>query len=103
MTDQELLTYAAKAAGIGIDIIPCDDNNFSCYHSGCGVTWNPLKDNADAFQLMVKLRMKVDFNQTRCYAQVPSVTKLIDAYNNDHFKAARQAITECAAEIGKGM
>jgi len=110
MTDKELLELAAKAAGLELDEVHLayleNEQTFIRHEpdsDGISGEWNPLTDDGDALRLAVNLRMKVDFNKTRVYAQVPNVTNLIDKYNNDKFKAARQAITECAAEIGKGM
>jgi len=52
MTDQELLTYAAKAVGI-------EDKIFIPMSQPYGYYWNPLTNDADAFQLMVKLNLFV--------------------------------------------
>lgn len=101
MTDQELLTYAAKAAGIGIDIIPYDDNNFSCYHSGCGVTWNPLKDDGDALRLAVKLEMDINCMELSQFQVATYDDKGNATYTDD--SCVRRAIVRAAAEIGKGM
>ena len=49
MTDQELLTYTAKAVGIKFD----EDSR--TFEGDCRFDWNPLANDGDAFQLMVKL------------------------------------------------
>ena len=116
MNDQELLTYAAKAAGI----------EYHCYVDdaiwGKGINigevdvplWNPLSNDADAFQLMVKLGMMVDARYKNCiskrynrvvYWDNPMEGKEIEFGDAemDEYALARRAIVKAAAEIGKAM
>jgi len=131
MSDRELLELAAKAAGYkkieyhnlkgsmldfryGRDEAIWNDEEY----------WNPLVDDAEAFQLAVKLQLDVCpyvyFNE-RC--QLPAVSKLrktadgswleekvsvFPEYSesfveHDPYAATRRAIVKAAAEIGKGV
>ena len=67
MNDQELLTYAAKAAGIEYAHVTSaglylggSENNF----------WSPLNSDADAFQLMCKLKIDLYFGNGDVEASV---------------------------------
>ena len=57
MTDREMLEYAAKAAGIEIDLVAFSDGSFICYHKGNAFSWdasnewNPLIDDGEALRL----------------------------------------------------
>jgi len=101
MTDKELLELAAKAAGYdfhtwGGGFAIADKNKK--YHR-----WNPLLDDADAFQLMVKLDFEIRFSY-----KFVSVSA-IGAWEEDSFTSetknavVRKMITRAAAEIGKGI
>lgn len=100
MTDKELLELAAKAAGI-------EEQIFIPLTQPYGYYWNPLTSNADAFQLMVKLSIRVrpyvgnedDFT-TVTFDDHDRMT--LD-HNGDALAATRRLITMAAAEIGKGM
>jgi len=104
MTDKELLELAAKASGIkyqhatsaGLYLGGSEDN-----------FWSPLNSDADAFQLMVKLSIRV-----RPYVgnedDFTTVTfddhdRMSLDHNGDALGATRRLITMAAAEIGKGM
>lgn len=108
MTDQELLTYAAKAAGKRIDKSKTNgggNGNTGFDIMGNAVldwhnmrTWNPLKSDSDAFRLMVKLHMldtvrlmELRLEETR---KDPTI---------DDCKILRKSVVRAAAEIGKEM
>jgi len=91
MTDQELLTYAAKAAGI-------EDKIFIPMTQPYGYYWNPLISAEDAFLLMVKLNMldtmrlmELRLEETRKNPKL------------DDCQILQRSIVRAAAEIGKGM
>lgn len=74
MKDRELLGLAAKVAGAelsGFRRIGGDDEeplySMPVVVEGCGWTeyrpWNALEDDADAFQLALRMRMLVDFEE----------------------------------------
>lgn len=72
MTDQEILEWAAKAAGIewyGF----YGDSHHPCQYLDIGegdvVPWNPLLDSEDAFKLSLDLQISLDFRG--CSAQGP--------------------------------
>ena len=102
MNDKELLILAAKAVGYTLEehyyVITDDDQ----YYPWCVTTddfWNPLIDNADAFRLMVTLKLHVMF-----WAASLSVDdRPLEMYENDSYAATRRAIVKAAAEIGKEM
>jgi hypothetical protein len=106
-TDRELLEFAAKADGLGVDfnIITTDGATDRYGHQ----RWNPLADDGDALRLLVRLKMDIDFNandvdvwhwvETRDdAAQYLSVS-----LGNDSLSAVRISITRAAAEIGRAM
>lgn len=100
-TDRELLTYAAKAAGI-------DDRVLAYDNDGTAGSFDPLNDDGDAFRLAGKLGLFVAFGTklNRSFAERPDVGAWYayhEMYDNDVNKAARYCIVRCAAEIGKGM
>ena len=101
MTDRELLELAAKAAGIkwyGF---------FGDYHTEClfldigvdeNVAWNPLTNDADAFQLMVKLGLLYDDTLFHYISLERFKTKDVDDAT-----AIRRGIVRAAAEDGRNM
>jgi hypothetical protein len=107
MTDQELLTYAAKACGKSLDDFKYTNDQFiqKVLDKTVGeyfVTFNPLHDNCHAFQLMVWLNFEVDVqsNMTDVYTGDFHAT---ESHLSDKCSATRRAIVIAAAEIGKGM
>lgn len=104
MNDQELLTYAAKAAGIEYAHVTSaglylggSENNF----------WSPLLNDANAFQLMVKLNLFVcvEDHEVEIFQNMNpdplSGESLPDPRGKDY--VVRKCIVVAAAEIGKGM
>jgi len=96
MNDRELLTLAAKAAGIDYHIDRLD---------GCpkiiadGRVWNPLVFDGDALGLAAKLRISVDFND--CCAWSRGIFGLVQEFwGGDYPDCYRNAIVRAAAEIG---
>jgi len=117
MNDQELLIYAAKAINL----------KWLSYHHSKGLCcrddkygglieyyWNPLENDADAFQLMVTLSkrdggvalmLNSRFNSTnfaQCYTDGETIVPM-EWMQDDPYAATRRAIVGVAAEIGKGM
>ena len=109
MTDRELLEAAAKAAGMphtynefwsGFYIRNPDGSWVPNHH------WNPLTDDGDAFELMVKLNIW----PVRQYSWEAIVVQkdnkdVAEAMieNDDPYAATRRAIVRAAARIGKEM
>lgn len=102
MTNKELLEYAAKSIGLVRTYYYWDlSGEWGMISDRIdGGLWNPLISDADAFQLATRLEMTVDFCKGKVKhgqievdfeAQMP----LIDA--------ARKAIVQTAAEIGKNI
>ena len=112
-TDRELLEMAAKA----------DGKKWQSYHMGRGLClappkggmvitqmWNPLRDDAQALRLAVKLGIKLELHPAWVYARA-----VITKYEylqieegwangfNDPCAATRRAIVRAAAEIGRAM
>ena len=107
MTDKELLTLAAKAAGIEVtgydDIIGLqyvngsDDSPYTDY-------WNPLESDADALRLAVKLRIDILlFNAVVTGISLRNCVEVMEEFNNDPYAATRRAIVRAAAEIVRAM
>lgn len=108
MNDIDLLSFSAKAAGIGAEydeklggmlitttVIDPDDGL---------VFWNPLTDDGDAMRLACTLGIDVLHNWESVTAQWElgkfCREKCTDETRN---QATRKAITRAAAEIGKAM
>lgn len=109
MTDKELLTLAAKAAGIqytereGVMYVVA-----SLVHSR---EWNPLTDDGDAFRLAVKLSLTVEVGHDK-YSDVWAYpnkdtkrdkVRATEPFDGDPLAATRLAIVRAAAEIGRAM
>lgn len=104
-TNRELLELAAKAAGYQY-IKPIED-----YDGNLGLevgstnpmrtyTWNPLKDDGDAFRLAIRLKMEVDFDDVRVAVRTRQGIKVLEDEGGDLYAATRRAIVRAAAEIG---
>ena len=97
MTDKELLELAVKTVGFA---------NWSYVGGSPGICvelgasrgditsyWNPLKNDGDAFRLMVKFDL---WQTVRC-------SRRVLGEEPDMYAATRRAIVRAAAEIGKAM
>lgn len=106
MTDRELLESAAKAAGgrVCFDYSPDGYPWLQAIVDGkpqpYPVRWNPLTDDGDAFRLMVKLRMNVDWESADC-VWCDNEGETVEG--DDPYAATRRAIVRAAAEIGRDM
>ena len=107
-TDRELLELAAKAAGYQY-IKPIED-----YDGSLGLevgstnpmrtyTWNPLKDDSDAFRLAIRLKMEVDFDDVRVAVRTRQEIKVLEDAGGDLYAATRRAIVLAAATIGEAL
>jgi len=99
MNDKELLTLAAKAAGI-----ECNDYGLDWFNR----YWNPLTDDGEALRLAVKLGMQMyifspDIDDGICVPYTEINREFREYHNNDPYAATRRAIVRAAAEIGRGM
>ena len=103
-TDLELLTLAAKAAGI------CWDRDSEVWFGDPFVhgDWNPLDDDGDAFRLAVKLRLHVDHGGRGVdvwwidRAERKSPIRFSEE-TDDQLADTRLAIVRAAAHIGEAM
>lgn len=84
MTDQELLTMAAKAAG-------CVENS----------DWNPLTDDGDALRLAVQLFRDIHFWYFENSVSVGNELRV--ACGDDPCAATRRAIVYAAALVGEQL
>ena len=107
MSDRELLEFAAKAAGLSLS--RCDDAVW-CDEREDFVGWNPLTDDGDALQLMVRLRLEPRFlDNSHSNGAEPSrvtlhnVAGIVENIDGDPLAATRRAIVRAAAEIGRQM
>ena len=88
--DKELLTLAAKAAGI-----ECNDYGLDWFNR----YWNPLTDDGDALRLAVKLGLGIEFFSSWVVANGGHD----EDRESDPYAATRRAIVRAAAEISRGM
>jgi len=102
--DKELLTLAAKAAGIEI-ISDAGEKGLWIKHKF--LAWNPLTDDGDALRLAVKLGLLIDAIPISAGVRYSSENGydvwLFEKHenNNDPYAATRRAIVRAAAEIGR--
>jgi hypothetical protein len=98
MTDKELLTFAAKAAGIELGE-PSDGCYTRVLTNGQREFWNPLNDNGDALRLAVNRRIGIHYGNDD---DVMAVTYDLSAVftekcGKDPCAATRRAIVRAAA------
>jgi hypothetical protein len=109
--DKELLTLAAKAAGIEGRWL---ENEFWSGIQGVFIGnadvrfWNPLTDDEDALRLAVKLEIEPRQAPNMASALFPVESPIRFAvcnenHGDDPYAATRRAIVRAAAEIGRGM
>jgi hypothetical protein len=112
MTDKELLELAAKAMGRKIKTkFYKSDGWCAWWHHVISKNidewcdWNPHTDNADAFELAVKLQ--IDLNHGDEFIIAERVCELNITFrqskDSDPEAATRRAIVRAAAEIGRRM
>jgi hypothetical protein len=101
MTDRELLELAAKAAGI---------EHYGEYNASGGLKttggwWNPIDGDSAAFQLAVKLKLSVWFEERESHqwTHIVWVSPVFEPYTGDVNAATRRAIVRAAAEIGRSQ
>ena len=107
MSDRELLTWAAKAAGYWA-------SEFNCPADLPRPDWNPIADDGDALKLAADLYLKVECMlgqsaaRTFCsrFAGACDYPMRMDdgcnrAWAPDRYAATRRAIVLAAAEIGR--
>jgi len=109
VNDRELLTFAAKAAGIRAVRDPHGAlRNCTWFEDISNIfaapLWNPLTDDGDALRLQVKLKLGVYV----CDGVVVAETSMdsedaVELLRDDPYAATRLAIVRAAAAIGKAM
>ena len=111
MNDKELLTLAAKAAGIELTYVPQNTREWADFRNEHGgeTPWNPLTDDGDALRLAVKLGIGKYFciEITGSYTQADFVDNFESGagyeHKDDPCAATRRAIVKAAAEICRSM
>jgi len=106
MDDIKLLEFAAKAAGIEYNLhYGCGDALRLTSKSANALYWNPLKDDAQALRLVVKLELLLDMTAGGYCAYLCPINKayypVCEENTGDLYAATRRAIVRAAAEIGK--
>lgn len=108
MNNRQLLENAARAADIqGKYYIAYGERSVNeGIDTGSALLWNPLVNNFDAFPLMVKLYINIDFNDreivvNECSAPLKHSEPV--EYGGDREQATRLAIVKCAAIIGENL
>ena len=116
MNDRELLELAAKAAGI--KVYESTDGTMQnrpvlVFSAGGGMgtmpyeeQWNPLREDAQALRLAVKLRIDLEavpFGGRAVIRDDDDCGEYFDVEGDDPYAATRRAIVKAAAEIGKDM
>lgn len=104
--DRELLEFAAKAAGIRLNISDGagDERYLWITDAVTGKNWDPLTDDGDALRLAVKLRLEFEWWKNGVSVnRTDSQQMPIEHVGDDPYAATRRAIVRAAAEIGKAM
>lgn len=102
MDDKQLLERAARAAGI--EASPGAMTGKLVIH-GTSRIWNPLEDDADAFRLMVQLKLDVEWcasGRVSAYRHANAnghCFTAIESSREDRSAATRRAIVRAAAAI----
>lgn len=101
MTDKELLTLAAKAAGVEITWEHGQDypERLELFrgHLQNYERWDPLNDDGDALRLAVKLGIDLSFEGDNVVFADGNCSEFL---RDDYCVATRRAITRAAASIG---
>lgn len=100
-TDRELLTLAAKAAGL--DLIWCDAFTVPFVAGEPGYWWNPLEDDGQALRLLVTLRMRLQVDDYGSAARFNDASRWwgYETRVRSSEAATRRAIVRAAAELGR--
>lgn len=102
ITDDELIAFAAKAAGLSNP--SGDDDIWHDATVGHDVQWNPLEDDGDTLRLAIRLEINVTFSRKYVTACAESRAGVgISEHSKDRNAAVRLAILRVAAEIGKAV
>ena len=104
MNDRELLTLAAKAAGIKGSW----DSYASCFVPLTGqIFWDPLTSDGDAFRLAIKLHINIEVWDVEYCIRTNIFIRSIqrhgnfeEPYTDDPAAAARRCVVRAAATIG---
>ena len=118
-TDKELLTLAAKAAGITVLDHEYEDCSGFTYRIGEYQepidSFNPLHDDGDALRLAVKLRINLHIDEQKENLNSAFFSRYVyaiangadegaaDLANSDPYAATRRAIVRAAAEIWRKL
>jgi hypothetical protein len=105
MSDKELLTLAAKAAGITLD---SDGDRVDVRtDGGAPMAWNPLIDDGDALRLAITLGIGTYPREAHAWREathgLDNQTRIEEDECADVFAATRRAVVVAAAEIGRAM
>jgi hypothetical protein len=107
MTDQELLEFAAKAAGQYHVEWSDKVGALRIREGNRWIEWNPLKNNADAFRLLAALRIDLCFEKLYSVSAWTStedrwITEYCDDSTfSDIEEKTRLVIVKAAASIGR--
>ena len=113
MSERELLTLAAQAAGRLLphgnpaltrpnEELRSDGGNYWFWPAGD--SWNPLTDDGDALRLAVTLHMSVLSSEAASWVAtgMPQIVRAAERHDgSDPYAATRRAIVRAAAEIGR--
>jgi hypothetical protein len=107
MENKQMLEMAAKAAGYRAKYFE-NDERLRSEHIGYR-DWNPLDDDKEAFDLAVKLGIKLEFSEHCVWAEktfsggmTRERTPFV-GYRNNRYAATRFAIVQAAAAIGASI
>lgn len=118
VSNKELLEYASKAVGIKghyVEGYGCGNPGYADNHDGILYdlpqgghrVWNPLKNDGDAFRLVIDLSLRIHVNDDLVMLSwsenEPFDQDIVVECSDDAVAVAREAITRAASIIGRKM
>ena len=107
MSEQELLEYAARPAGIDGRYFKSDNPiHTGIYRAGHDYYWNPLISNSEALQLAAKIRIDIYYEKQHSghpWSVVADSCFTETDENQTMEEATRRAIVRAAASLGRSM
>ena len=101
MTPTEREEFEMVAKVCGIEPTGWTDAGLLLGNVGEMIIWNPRTDDGDAFRLMVKMKMSLNFGNKHAFAEAALTQEIKVEYVTDPYAATREAIWQCALECAR--
>lgn len=92
LPEEELLLYAASA--LNLSVLSYDQERAGCPLTSCpSVIWNPLRDNADAFDLQIRSKLTPIIGKGRSGVLLLEINEVWqEAHDDDAHAATRRVL-----------